>query len=507
MELDRVRVNKSIYLTAVLKIALGLVLFLALGACQGSGETTPSGTPAPEGRRTPTPVVTKTRSAGQLPARTPISTSAVVTPVAPVSSIDVQAADLQGVRVSFWHVWTGEAGEVLQGIVDEFNRTNRWGIEVELTAFEGYGRLAEAVSMIPPGDDWPDLLVGHIYQAQRWDTGRNTLVDLNVYVNDPEWGFTSEEQADFFPVFWEQDIGTGYQRSDEAEKRLGIPWQRSALVIFYNVTWAEVLGYDEPPDTPFNFRVQACAAAKAGNQGGVSGGGWLITPEASTLAAWIYAFGGEIIAPDGRGYLFNTPEGERALAFLRGLVDDQCAWVADDLDPRNEFAARRALFLVESISGLSLQEVYFEEMGSDDEWRVIPFPSANGQPVIDAYGPSLLVARSTPEEQLATWLLVKWLASPQSQAKWVQSSGYYPTRQSALDYLGRYVNDNPRWAESLELIPYARVEPPHPSWSVVRWAMGDAMAQLFSSDFEADQVPSLLEMLDQVAMEIHSQIR
>ena len=40
----------------------------------------------------------------------------------------------------------------------------------------------------------------------------------------------------------------------------------------------------------------------------------------------------------------------------------------------------------------------------------------------------------------------------------------------------------------------------------MRWALEDAMAQLFNPQYSADQIPALLEKLDSVAAELFSQV-
>ena len=126
---------------------------------------------------------------------------------------------------------------------------------------------------------------------------------------------------------------------------------------------------------------------------------------------------------------------------------------------------------------------------------------------MDSYGPSLLITPSTPAQQLAAWLVIQWLVYPPNQAKWVAAQETYPTRLSTLGYLTEAASDNPQWAQALELLPAARSEPSLASWNVMRWALQDVMTQLFNPQYDADQIPALLEELDRVAAEISSRVR
>jgi hypothetical protein len=40
----------------------------------------------------------------------------------------------------------------------------------------------------------------------------------------------------------------------------------------------------------------------------------------------------------------------------------------------------------------------------------------------------VMIAKTTPEQEVAAWLFVKWFTSPEIQARWTGVSGYFPTR-------------------------------------------------------------------------------
>jgi ABC-type glycerol-3-phosphate transport system substrate-binding protein len=350
------------------------------------------------------------------------------------------------------------------------------------------------------------MILDYGYQAQHWDEVQ-ALVDLTPYVNDPVWGLTSDEQSDFYPSFWGEDIVTDYNTGQT--RRLGIPYYRSAYVLFYNQSWAKELGYPTPPITVEEFRERACAAAQyvteLGDKSSLGKGGWLITSQPGLMVGWIYAFGGGITDPNMPGYLFNTPETRQSLEYLKGLQSSGCAWADITVDPQDEFANRNTLFLVGSLFDIPAQELAFAQAGSEDEWVVTPFPSSS-QPVVDTYGPSVLITRSNPADQLAAWLVTKWLVSPPNQAEWVAKQETLPTRPSTLDYMAENMLNNPQWTQALKLLPDARSEPSLTSWSMMRWALEDLMIQLFDPQQDTKQIPALLEELDRVADEIYTQV-
>lgn len=499
----------SAYLTASLRI-IPVVLALALSAC--SKGASPTANPDPGQSLAPT----KTQKPGRTPAgnTTPVGGATPGSKITPTrrstSSAGTEALDLHGTTIRFWYILPAQAaevGDVMVALVDEFNRSNQWSIQVEATGYNDSGTLAEKALAAKSSNTLPDVLEGTIDQALSWDTAGRVFVDLNPYINDPEWGLTAAEQGDFYSIYWDQDIGPG--------KRLGIPFYRSAQLMFYNTTWAKELGYDSAPETPQEFRAQACAAARAvktanktnGSPDNTGTGGWAISLEPSSLASWIFAFGGEIARSDGKGYQLDTPEASRALTFLKGLQTDGCAWLPEDLHPNAEFADRKALFITSSITNLASQQAALDTAGSTDHWTVIPYPSTDSQPVMDVYGPALMIVKSRPNVQQAAWVFIKWLVSPLNQARWVKVHGLLPTRASTRNYLNDYATNHPQWAAAADLWPYAHEEPRYASWGAFRWALNDASKQLFSPDLKASQIPDLLKTLDKTAAEVYIQVR
>ena len=71
-----------------------------------------------------------------------------------------------------------------------------------------------------------------------------------------------------------------------------------------------------------------------------------------------------------------------------------------------------------------------KETGKEaDVWGVAAIPHTTTDPVQNIYGGDIMVTVTTPEQQLAGWLFIKWFTSPEIQAKWDMISGYFPTVQ------------------------------------------------------------------------------
>ena len=485
----RVKDDRARFLAA----AILLIFWFGLSACQ---QKLPEITDAP-----PIDASTRSPTLTELPGTVTSSVAISSETPEPASQINLEPEDLRGTIIHFWYPWSGAPGQVIRSLVEEFNLNNEWGIVVVPVAQEGLDGMETRLTAARRSDVPPDLVMGYLHQLMAWDQVQ-PLVDLQAYYLDPYWGYTLEEQADFTPIFMDQDVVAG--------RRLGMPLQRSAQVLYYNSAWAQALGFSAPPVTPDQFRQQVCEAAwenrNDDNMDNDGTGGWIVSTNYATALSWIFSFGGEVAGPadsQQEPYRFNSPQADEAFAFLRDLYDTNCAWLSEDPYPEAEFARRLGLVSTGSVMDIPSQAQAFERLGNRDQWSVIPYPSSRQAPVIDGYGASLAVLPSSPQEQLAAWQLIRWLLEPANHARFVQASGSFPIRATELNHLEEYQKRYPQWSQALRLIPSTRSEPPIVSWGRVRWALSDAFTQLFRSYFSIDQIQTLLTYLDRTANDLH----
>jgi ABC-type glycerol-3-phosphate transport system substrate-binding protein len=474
------------------KTPLGIWIGLLLGCGLFLAGCTQSPAPAPQTTRL------STHSAAPNPGRRTPTPSPIAPSPQPASAIQVDLQDLRGLQVTLWHPWSGSAASALSELIEEFNAQNEWGIQVNSLYKGNFDDLFNQVITTTRPAGAPDLTLAYPYQAQAYDASVR-LVDLNLYLQDPHWGLSSTQLAGFYPVFLES--------SPSGTKRLGFPALRSAQVLFYNQGWARQLGFDRPPATPDEFRRQACAAQQANLRDSQSDndhtGGWIISTDYPGLLGWMYAYGAQVYRP-GDGYQFDTPQVAQAFRFLRGLYDDGCAWLPEAQSPESDFAARRGLFATGSLDTTPAMAGAMDLAHNSDSWSTLPFPSPQGQPAIDVYGPDYVVLARQPAKALAAWLFIGWMSAAPNQARFAQASNSLPLSQDALREAQDLAGSYPAWLAALNLIPDAGAEPPLPSWSTVRWAVGDAGTQLFRYYFTIDQVPSLVKLLDQTAAELNA---
>jgi multiple sugar transport system substrate-binding protein len=394
----------------------------------------------------------------------------------------------------------------MQPLIADFNQKNPWGIQVEVVNFDSYAALIEQIQASLYGD-LPEVVSAYSYYLARLDPSGPFLVDLEPYIKDGKWGLSPDEIDDFIPQFLGQDVTTSQTGT---QKRLGLPFYRWSYGLFYNQTWASDLGFTNPPATMQKLSYQLCAAAEAVGQASGSGsnpsGGWAFDASPLALQGLIAAFGGDV-SPHRNGYDLDSETVLNAFSYVRDLADEGCAWVPSDSDPESLLADRQALVISGSLADAARQTEAFDKVGSHDRWVFLPFPSDRGEAIPLAYGPSLAAVPSTPRQQLASWLFIRWLVSPENQAAWAEKTGSLPVRTSAYRLLDTYRQSHPEWAAAADLLPESTVEPSAASWITVRWVLSDAGKQIFSPRVSETDLPTVIDMLDQTADELQGQVR
>jgi ABC-type glycerol-3-phosphate transport system substrate-binding protein len=426
------------------------------------------------------------------------NTSDARTPTPRASQLNVEPDALRGVQVTVWHPWFGAQASLFESQVAQFNTENEWGIVVHEEAKGNYSELFLQTDAALQESDIPQIVIAFPEHAIGW---QEQVVDLNTYVHDPLYGFNESEISDFYAPIWTQDEVDG--------KRFGLPAQRTTRFLLYNQSWARELGFASPPATSSEFEQQACAAHRAVGEDDDANndalGGWLIDVDPITPLSWMVAFGGG--ARDEDGYRFLGPANIAAFKYLKILQQKNCAWVAStDLSVLDRFATRQALFATASLGDLPDQTRAFSGAANRDEWTVLAFPGDERDALV-LYGSSFIMFESDDVTQLATWLFMRWMLSAENQARWVESTGLFPLRESAMNLLADYSASHPQWAEAVRLLPRAEISPQLASWRLVRVMLGDGFRDMFDSirhpDLTDGQVPLILKQMDDTATDLN----
>jgi len=413
---------------------------------------------------------------------------------APAADGAYAGVDPSGQTVVWWHNHSGSREENLKPLLDEFNQSNPCGITIDAQNQGQYNDIRDKVNASIAAGEQPAAMVVGYQNDQAFYQLNDTLVDLNTLIDDATWGLTAADKADFYQAFLDQSVNPLFDN-----QRLGFPPNRSMEVLFYNQTWLEELGFSGPPTTPDEFKEMACAAAKANGDGT---GGYILRDDASALASWTYAFGGDIQSEDRATYIYNSPATVEAMTFLKGMTDEGCAYFFTEGFPNPQFAARKGIFAQGSSSGIpfyagDVQTAADEAGKTPDVWGVAAVPHTTADPVQNVYGGDIMITKTTPEQELAAWEFIKWFTTPTVQAKWDEISGYFPTRQATSAEFSDTLKAAGPFNQGVALLPYSAYEPQMISYTAVR----DAAQKAFNEIMQGADIQTTLDDLTTFANE------
>jgi len=403
--------------------------------------------------------------------------------------------DPRGQQIIFWHIFSEEREQALVRIVNEFNSSNPYHIQV-LAANQGsYVDIFNKMLEVRGAQDAPDILIAYQNQAAIYQLS-NDLIDLTSLIESPTWGFSESERQMFFPGIWQQDIYPSL-----GNQRLGVPFYRSIDMLYYNVDWLEKLGYAGPPSTPDAFSEMACAAVRIPfviKDNDISYGALFFT-DASRLASWVFSLGGDIYDLTGGYFTLNNEIVKGVLSFQRNLITSGCAMVSPSWDyDQEQFIQGKVMAIMASSNLIS----YFTELQKTGDlnfrWGASAYPHLTPAPVSNSYGPSISIADTTPEKELAAFLFLKHMVSIESQVSWAIATGTLPVRSDMDDALSGWFIDFPHYRTAYSLLWNTKNEPALPGYDFVRKEIEDATSAIL----EGGDVDAILDILNTKANEI-----
>lgn len=478
--------TRKLFVALSLLVVAGLVL-------AGCAQPTPTPAPKPAAKVEPT----KAPAATQAPAATKAPEVKINNP--PKTAEEVDAIELKGknVTVLYWHNRPQKDQDFLQGMLDEFNKSNPYGItakaEIGGASYNDvYNKINAAIQAGQP----PEISVAYQNQAAFY-RAQGAVIDLAPFVKSKKYGLAEADLKDYFQTFLDSDKNPQYKG-----EVLGFPTQRSMEVLYYNADWLKQIGYNEPPKTWKEFEEMACKATNKEQKKY----GWAFRHDASNWASFVFTHGGRIIAEDGSAYVFNSDAGVQALQLIQRMFEKGCAVeipTSERYGEQNRFANGEVMFVLASSSGLPFYKEAVDK-GAKHKWD-ITIPPNTGKPVINLYGASVSVYKTTPEKELAAWLVIKFLGEKTQTAKWAINTGYLPVRQSAVADVVAAYKANPVWAGGLDAsyarmfdwAKYAMVEAPVAGYDPVRTLIDKEILSKAIADPKADAKKLLDEAVKQ----------
>ncbi len=349
----------------------------------------------------------------------------------------------------------GPLARFIEGYVADFERRNP-DIEVK-TVFGGNyeENQAKVIAAIRAGSP-PDTAI-LLSQQLLTLLSLGYIEPFDPYIaQDPE---LKRAVADFFPAFM--------MNSKYEGKVYSLPFQRSTPVLYYNKEAFREAGLDpeQPPQTWEELVEYAKKLTKRDAQGRVVRWGVAIPSENRStwlLEGLVIQAGGLLYDPKDPGckVLVNTPATREAMAFKRDLArvhgvspEGIIAWGTTPGD----FAAGKVAMIYHSTGSLGfIRENARFPFGTAFQPKKVRFGVPTG-------GANFYLFKgSDAKKREATLRFIKFMTSPELQARWSIDSGYVAARQSSwnLPIMKEYVQKWPQVLTAREQLAYAKLELP-----------------------------------------------
>jgi multiple sugar transport system substrate-binding protein len=366
------------------------------------------------------------------------------------------------VEIQFWHGQSGTQEKALAALIDKFQALYP-NIKVKAT-FQGtysdlYKKNAAAIAAGSP----PDLTIGYQNDVANY-VKSDAVIPLDDLMSDPQIGFTADDLKDIFPAFIDKYPEFG-------NKVYSIAFMRSMEVMFYNADLLKAAGFEQPPATWDDF-MKICAAVSKPPDVYCHE----LNPDASRFANMVFSRGGNLISPDGKKVEFDQAPGLESMQLIDQLFKNHYAiLIAKSFQDQTDFSLGKIAFTFGSTAGLPYYKSAIQDAGKVKNWAIAPYPHTTKDPVVDLYGPSVAIFKTTSDKQRASFIFVKWLMSKDANAEWVKATYYFPARQSTKDALADFIKANPLYGDAFGWLKYGRGEPTTAAWNPVRTFIADAM--------------------------------
>ena len=336
------------------------------------------------------------------------------------SDDDVEKTEDGKTVISFWHAMSGSGQEALEKIVADFNASQE-DYEVKAEFQGSYEESLTKLRSVGGTADAPAI-------TQVFEVGTKFMIDSG-YI-EPMQKFIDEDNYDLSQL--EENILNYYSLDGEL---YSMPFNSSTPVMLYNKDAFKAAGLD-PENPPQTFQEVIAAAEKltTNDMKGFSmlTYGWFFEQLVATQGG-LYVNEENGRAGDATEAVFNGEEGLRVFNFLDTMNkagtfgNFGTNW--DDI--RAAFQSGKVAMYMDSSAGVRgiIDNAPFE-VGA----AFIPYADEVDRQGVAIGGASLWMSKGIAEiEQKAAWEFMKYLTTPEVQAEWHLSTGYFAINPAAYE--------------------------------------------------------------------------
>ncbi len=338
-----------------------------------------------------------------------------------IASMD--ASQLDGTTITFWHAMGGVNGEAINTLVEKFNKENEYGITVVAEYQGDYDDEINKLKSAQLGNMGVDLV-------QIYDIGTRFMIDSGWIVPMQEL----MDAADFDSSVIEPNIAAYYTVDNTL---YSMPFNSSTPLLYYNKDMFDEAGIEEVPTTFSEISEAGDKLTKSGVDEVISLGiyGWFF--EQFTCKQGLnYVNNGNGRESYATAVEFDSNgAGENILTAWKDLYDKGYApnvGRGGDAGLADFSAGKSAMTLG---STASLKQI-LQDVNGKFEVGTAYFPAVTDDATggVSIGGGSLWALNNNDDvKKAATWKFVEFLVSAESQAYWNAQTGYFPVTTEAAN--------------------------------------------------------------------------
>lgn len=345
-----------------------------------------------------------------------------------IESVEVVTKVEEPVTVEFWHSMSGANGEVLNGLINDFNTTigSDKGITVNAVYQGGYEDLKSKVTASLKAGNSPAIVQAtgnHVIEYLE----SGAVQSLDDYIFNEEIGIEGFE--DIYQVYRDENSAYG-----EEGTFYSLPFNKSTDLLFYNKSLFDEHGLTVPT-TWDELEVLSEKVTEITGKPSFS-----IDNTANYLITYLKQSGAGYTNSNG-DILFNNETSLEALKMIKENINKGIWRLAgEDKYSSSPFLAGHVAMYIGSSAGEGF-------LNSDNfEWASAPIPQVSADHkanIQQGSNVAMLNQNKTAQEVYGAFEFVKYLCSTEANLKWSLNTGYLPIRESvaASEEYQKYVEE------------------------------------------------------------------
>lgn len=352
------------------------------------------------------------------------------------------------IKMTLWHSMSGDNGDNFEKLVEEYNnQSDKYEIDPVYQ-----GSYTDTVTKIRAvgEEEAPALLMIS-------GTNRKYMSEQDYII--PVQDFIEEEDYDTSKI--NENVLNRYTVDDQL---YSMPFSASNAVMYYNKDMFEEVGLD-PSDPPLTFGEIEEAAQTIKEQKGSYGFsmatiGWFFEQLLVNQGA-LYLNNENGHEDEPTEALINEEPGQKVFEWLDRMnqADTFKNYGSSWDDPRGPFLAEELGIYFDSSANI-------REMVDNAPFEIgtarLPVPDGEEPNGAQVGGNSLYITNKVPEEDReGAWDFLKYMTSPEVQAKWASDTGYIPVNEDATgeSILAETYKEYPQMETAVEVNEMTPAEP------------------------------------------------